>query len=282
MSRFQIVAPLALVLVFGATGGRVSVNKHAEGALNAGNSGPSDQIYWDEGDTFICTQKWEKKSAKFTGHFCLVNLEHIQKATESILAAQAKGKATPRFRAGDPSMCVSRSQPQRMKVCNLKGKEDMRVHYSARLAVPQSCFRVPTRGKMFQKVGEQTGVKGELPIFKAALDADLCNQEFNKPVADQGKLQKQAQVEQPAPENSKDDKATTAMEEVPLEEEEPEEATLVFNKPGLYEAAVAQAEPESSGDDEAEVETVEEPDLTFDQIQAMWAQRDNGAAVLPA
>jgi hypothetical protein len=125
-------------------------------------------VPWSKGQIFICMQKWEKGSKKFKDEFCLADFAKVLVGNEKIQEARGAGKKTPKIMvAKSMSKCEAKSLPHRMKVCNLKGKEDIRLSYKEKVHIPKSCF--------LKIIRTHTGGGGSaIPLLEAAVERDEC------------------------------------------------------------------------------------------------------------
>merc|ERR1712061_127065 len=99
-----------------------------------------------------------------TDDYCLVDLAEVVDAFH-------KGVKTEDYKMSISTgwkVCEAKSKEYAMKLCKLKGKEDRRVAYRARVHVPKSCFRISN--KRFSPDGKSGAV-----VLQAAVSAGECN-----------------------------------------------------------------------------------------------------------
>jgi hypothetical protein len=84
----------------------------------------------------MCIQKYDKQWNQFRDDWCLARLKDVEAGM-----ALLKKRATPMMVASSNVMkCQATGDTHTMKVCPVKGKEDIRISYSQKIHVPKSCM----------------------------------------------------------------------------------------------------------------------------------------------
>jgi hypothetical protein len=133
-------------------------------------------VLWKKGNVYFCTQKWEKRSGKYVDKFCLANMEEVLDASE---------KGARHFKVSHSlSPCIAQSMKYRFKICNIKGKQDMRLNYAEKSYAPKGCFQ-----RMAEDFATPDGSK--IPLLIASVTYKQCREIYQKPVESQNVLERQ-------------------------------------------------------------------------------------------
>jgi len=147
------------------------------GLRNRVDRAPSPYEGWQKGKTdLVCMKKWSKGWVGYSEHkYCLVDLNKVVQASK-------KGVKTKTYKmtfSKSWGPCESEFDTS-MKLCSLKGKQDVRVSYSTKVDVAKACM---VRDKVFKPDG-----KTPIPVLTAAVHAIECNRMIDRKPKIMGKF----------------------------------------------------------------------------------------------
>jgi hypothetical protein len=190
-------------------------------------------VLWKQGNVYFCTQKWEKSRGKYVDKFCLANMKEVLDASE---------KGARHFKVSNSlSPCTAQSMSYRFKICNIKGKQDMRLNYGEKVYAPKGCFK-----RISEDFATPDGTK--IPLLIAAVSYKQCRALYQSPIEAQNVLEQ----EQDQPVAKKPDLEPAGKDEFDWDNL-PEELTLsaegtTTTTTTVEEALMEEIEPDGLGE----------------------------------